>query len=355
MIEINSLSSYTSEKIIDFDSAAILIKQLQSSNKKIGLCNGGFDLLHPGHMKHFEMARKMCDILFVSITSDKFVSSRKGNGRPVYNEKLRAYSVAALQWVDYVVISDDEKGVDVIKKLRPNYYIKGPDYINKTTPGITAEKETIKSVGGEIRYTTEPPMSTTKIIEYVKNEIKEKTILLVIDRDGTLIGNNDFLGKNENWPEELRLNEPVISFISALQTKFLTTKIVVTNQAGVAKGYFDCNTVEKINNKINEKVSTKGVKIDNWQYCPDIDSAYAELMRDKQQFNPNYVKGITKRKPHTTMVGDGLKALGKKLEDFDDILVLGDRHEDKELANNLKAKFIDVNGKNYEELKKEFF
>jgi len=354
MLDINDLSSYTSEKIIDLDYAAILIKQLQSSNKKVGLCNGGFDILHPGHMKHFEMAKKICGILFVSISSDIFVSSRKGTGRPVYNEKLRAYSVAALRWVDYVVISDSEKGTDIIQRLKPDYYIKGPDYIDKTTPGINSEREVIKSVGGEMQYTVESPMSTTEIIEYIKNKIKEKTILLIIDRDGTLIENNDFLGKSENWLEELKLNEPVVSFILALQTKFRTTKIIVTNQAGVARGYFECDTVEEINNIIHKKLSTKGVNIDNWQYCPDVDSVYAELMKNKLQFKPKYIKDVTKRKPSKKMIEDSLRELGKKTEDFDDIIVLGNSHEDKELARNIGAKFIDANGKGYEELCKEF-
>lgn len=64
----------------------------------------------------------------------------------------------------------------------------------------------------------------------------------------------------------------------------------------------------------------------------------------------NFVKEQTKRKPSINMVLDALKKLGRKLEEFSEIIVIGDRHEDGGLAENLKAKFVDVNGKSYEEL-----
>ncbi len=354
MIPVNKIEQYTLSSILSFSDAKELISKLKSEGKKVGLCHGGFDMLHPGHMKHFEMSGKECDVLIVSLTADRFIPSRKGDGRPVYNEKLRAYSVAAIKWVDYVVVSDFAKGVEVIEYLKPSYYIKGPDFIHKTTPGITSERVAISKVGGEMRYTTEPPMSTTKIIEYVKNEIKAKKVLIAIDRDGTLIENNDFLGREDNWAEEFKLNKPVVDYLSALQTKYRTTKVVVTNQAGVARGYFGCGRVEEINKKVEEGLSSKGIKIDSWQYCPDVDSVYAKAMEGKLSFDSNFVKDVTRRKPHTTMVEDALQELGFKKEDFDKIVVLGDRHEDGELAGNLGAIFIDVNDKSYEELIKEF-
>ncbi|MFC1686785.1 adenylyltransferase/cytidyltransferase family protein [Nanoarchaeota archaeon] len=190
MFQVNSIDLYKSEKILNFNNAIDLISQLKSQSKTVGLCHGGFDLVHPGHVKHFESAKKECDILIVSITADQFVTSRKGSGRPIYTDKLRAYMIASLEFVDYVVISDFKKGIEVINNLKPSFYIKGPDFINKQTPGIIAERESIKNVGGEMKYTTEPPMSTTRIVEYIKNEIEDRELLLLIDRDGTLIVNN---------------------------------------------------------------------------------------------------------------------------------------------------------------------
>lgn len=354
MLKCESLQKFISPKILLFNEAISKIKELKSKEKKVGLCHGGFDLLHPGHVIHFESAKKLCDVLFVSVTSDRFVGSRKGTGRPVFPEQLRAYSIAVLEMVDYVVVTDFAKGVEVIEQLQPNYYIKGPDFIGKTTPGITAEREAIIRIGGEMKYTNDPKLSTTDIIDYVKNQLDIKEFLIIIDRDGTIIENDDFFGKNESWKEELKFNEAVVSYISYLQTKYKTTKIVVTNQAGVARKYFTCRTVEEINHFIDHWLLTKGIKISNWQYCPDIDSAYANLKRDEIDFDFSYVKDKTKRKPNPEMVFDALKELKRDISEFNDLIVIGDREDDQKLAENLKCKFIDVNGKGYEDLLKEF-
>lgn len=346
------LINYTSDKILTFNKAIILIKKLKSQDKTVGLCHGGFDLLHPGHIKHFESAKKLCDILIVSITSDKFVKFRKGSERPIFPSRLRAYMVASIRFVDYVIISDFKSGVKVIKRLKPSFYIKGPDFIKKITPGITAEKKAIKIIGGEMRYTNDPKLSTTGIIEYIKNKINTKKVLICIDRDGTIIKNNNFFGKNKNWINEIKFNDEIISFLSYLQTKYKTTKVVVTNQAGVARGFFNCERVNEINDYINKVLLSKGIKIDGWQYCPFVDSQYASK-HPEFNLNSKYIKEKTKRKPNPDMVFDELKKLNKDLDDFDKIIVIGDRQEDEELANKLKAKFIKVVNKNYNELIKE--
>ncbi len=354
MLSLTSPAEFHSAKIISLAEAEQCIRKLKAAGKNVGLCHGGFDVLHPGHIKHFESAKKLCDILIVSITSDRFVSSRKGTGRPVFPQQLRAYAVASLSTVDYAVITDFEKAIPIIEILQPSSYIKGPDFVGKTTPGITAEREAIIRVGGEMKYTADVKLSTTEIIEYIKNELDVSHLLLVIDRDGTLIENDDFLGRNEDWKRELRLNEAVVSYLSYLQTKYKTTKIVVTNQAGVARGYFDCSRVEEINRHLDTVLQGKGLIIQNWQYCPEVEASYAELKKQELTFIADFVKEKTKRKPSPEMVDDGLQQLQKKKEDFTEVLVLGDREEDKGLAQNLMVKFIDVNGKGYEELLKEF-
>jgi rfaE bifunctional protein nucleotidyltransferase chain/domain len=354
MLKIESIELYTSKKILSFESCAKKIAELKKQGKTVGLCHGGFDLTHPGHVKHFESAKSFSDILVVSITSDRFVSARKGSGRPIYTDKLRAFMAASIYCVNYVVITDFKLGVDVINGLKPTYYIKGADNINKTTPGITAEKEAIQKIGGEMRCTTEPPMSTTKIIDYIKNELDVKNVLLVIDRDGTLIKNDDFFGKSKDWKKELIINDNVFNFLYYIQTKQKTTMIVVTNQTGVARRYFDCKRVEEINAYINNELMTKkNIKIANWQYCPDADAAYAKA-HPELNIDPKYAKDTTRRKPGIAMVMDALKSINKDIAEFTQIVVIGDRDEDKGLAENLKAVFIDVRNKDYNRLMKEF-
>ncbi|MBN2459214.1 HAD-IIIA family hydrolase [Candidatus Woesearchaeota archaeon] len=344
----------TSKKILSYPQAIKKIEELKKQGKKVGLCQGGFDLLHPGQMKHFESAKKLCDVLIVSVNTDRFVASRKGSGRPVYPDNIRAYSVACLESVDFVIISDYQTAVDVIHKLKPSCYIKGSDYISKTTPGITAEREAIASVNGEMKYTDDPNLSTTEIIRYIKEELDRKNLLLVIDRDGTLILDKEFIGKNSCWKDEISINKPVIDFIIYLQTKFDTTKVVVSNQNGVARKMFTCKRVEEINDCVDAVLKKCNVKIDNWQYCPDADAAFVKKKKGQIDFDPKYVKEKTKRKPSPEMVFDALKALGKKLDEFTGIIVLGDSEDDRGLAANLNARFIDVRDKSYEDLKKDF-
>ena len=171
MFKIDKIKNYKSEKMLDFKEAIAIIEKTKKHGKMVGLCHGGFDLLHPGHIKHFESAKKLCDVLVVSVTSDKFVEKRKGAGRPIFPEKLRAYSVACIEFVDFVVVSDFNLGIDTIKALKPSYYIKGPDYTNKSDSEIDAEIRAIKSVGGDIKYTNDHKLSTTDLIDYSKKNI----------------------------------------------------------------------------------------------------------------------------------------------------------------------------------------
>lgn len=353
MIYVKTTNHFTSRKILSLKDAKGSISELKKEGKKVGLCNGGYDLLHPGHIKHFESAKKLCDVLFASITSDRFVTERKGTGRPIFTEELRAYSVAALEFVDYVVISDFRLATDLICSLKPSFYIKGPDFIHKTTPGITAEKKAIKDVGGELRCTKDPTLSTTKIIDYIKQEIARDKILLIIDRDGTIVEDTDFLGKNDNWKNDLKLNKNVVDFLSNIQTKLNVINMVITNQAGVARGYFNCTQVENINSFIDDLLKKNHITIHNWQYCPDVDKDHAENTPGIR-FKKEFVKQKTKRKPSIDMVFDGLKELKMELKEFTSIIAIGDRHEDEGLAKKLNAQYINVKEKSCNELIEEF-
>ena len=113
------------KKIIEIDK---LKEKLITTKGKIVLTHGVFDLFHIGHLKHLKEAKKYGALLIVSLTRDKNVM--KGPDRPYYNEKLRAEMLATLEFVDYVTFSNSKSAVDVIKKIKPDYYIKGKDYSN---------------------------------------------------------------------------------------------------------------------------------------------------------------------------------------------------------------------------------
>ena len=142
-----------------------LLKTPKENNKIVVLCHGVFDLLHIGHIKYFQEAKSMGDILVVTITPDRFVN--KGPGRPAFNEKHRAEAIAALDVVDYVAINEWPTAIETIKTLKPNLYVKGPDYKDykeDVTGNIQLEEDAVKSIGGKIAFTSDITFSSSFLI-----------------------------------------------------------------------------------------------------------------------------------------------------------------------------------------------
>jgi rfaE bifunctional protein nucleotidyltransferase chain/domain len=159
------MSKYIYSKIKSIDGLSKVLAELRKRGKKVVHCHGVFDLLHPGHIKHFEAAKEKGDILVVTITQDEFVN--KGPGRPVFNQQLRAESIAAIGCVDFVAINEWPTAVETIKKLRPHFYVKGKDYADKKddlTGKIREEEQAVKSIGGFIHFTDEVSFSSTSLI-----------------------------------------------------------------------------------------------------------------------------------------------------------------------------------------------
>ncbi len=152
-------------KIKDLDELAICLRDLKAAGKKIVLSHGVFDLLHIGHIRHFEEARRMGDVLVVTLTRDEHVN--KGPHRPAFPQDLRAEAVAGLDYVDYVAINRWPLSLETIKVLKPDIYVKGSDYkIAKKdiTGGIIHEAYAVRSIGGEIRFTNDITFSSSNLI-----------------------------------------------------------------------------------------------------------------------------------------------------------------------------------------------
>lgn len=145
------------------------LKKLKRAGKKIVLCHGCFDLMHPGHIKHFQAAKKMGDILVVTVTPDSYVN--KGTERPVFNQNLRSECIAALECVDYVAINKWPTSVETLKVLKPDIYAKGQEFENleDETGKIQKEYKVLKELGIQIQFTHEVVFSSTKLInQYFK-------------------------------------------------------------------------------------------------------------------------------------------------------------------------------------------
>lgn len=121
-------SRWLEAKIKKLNTLKKIISKLKAKGKKIVFTNGCFDLLHYGHIKYLQEAKKKGDILIVAINSDASVRRTKGKKRPLVNEKDRLRIVAGLESVDYVVLFKEDTPLKTIKLLKPHIIVKGADW-----------------------------------------------------------------------------------------------------------------------------------------------------------------------------------------------------------------------------------
>ncbi|MCD6328731.1 adenylyltransferase/cytidyltransferase family protein [bacterium] len=140
---------------------------LKAAGKTIVLANGCFDLIHVGHVRYLEAARRLGDCLVLALNSDASVSAIKGAGRPILDEDARAEIVSAMEAVDWVCIFSGEDVSEVIRRLRPDIHAKGTDYTEETVP----EREVVKRLGGRTVICGDPKDHATKsIIERIREQ-----------------------------------------------------------------------------------------------------------------------------------------------------------------------------------------
>ncbi|MCP4606632.1 MAG: adenylyltransferase/cytidyltransferase family protein [Proteobacteria bacterium] len=155
----------TETKIVTLEEMAAMTRNARKRGQTIVHCHGVFDLLHIGHIRYFQQAKKMGDMLVVTITPDEYVN--KGPGRPAFSEDLRVEAVAFLDVVDYVAKNRWPMADETIKLVKPHVYAKGIDYKDEDkdiTGGITKEREAIESIGGSLVFTDDIVFSSSSLI-----------------------------------------------------------------------------------------------------------------------------------------------------------------------------------------------
>ena len=153
------------KKILNIDSLSKILQKYKSKGKKIVLCHGVFDLLHIGHIKHFEEAKSLGDILIVTVTPDQYVN--KGPNRPAFKTHYRLEALASLENIDFVCENKWSNAINTIKKIKPDIYCKGPDYKKNEediTGKIDEEVTATKKVGGKVVYTSDITFSSSNIL-----------------------------------------------------------------------------------------------------------------------------------------------------------------------------------------------
>lgn len=153
--------SFSEEHIKTLNEIISLCAELKARGKRVVFTNGCFDLLHAGHVKYLETAKSFGDVLIIGLNSDRSVTALKGKGRPINVQMDRAYILAALEVVDYVVIFDEDTPYKLIKAIKPHTLVKGGDYEGKEVIGqdIADELKLVEFLDGK---------SSTQTIEKIK-------------------------------------------------------------------------------------------------------------------------------------------------------------------------------------------
>jgi rfaE bifunctional protein nucleotidyltransferase chain/domain len=153
-------------EVVDRATLAERVREDRARGLTIAFANGGFDLLHVGHVRYLEGARREADRLVVAINSDASIRGLKGPSRPILPEADRAELVAALRAVDYVVIFSEPTVAPLLELLRPDVHCKGTDYTVETVP----ERDTVRAYGGRIAIVGDPKdHSTSTLLSRLKS------------------------------------------------------------------------------------------------------------------------------------------------------------------------------------------
>lgn len=139
-------------QILSRRQAAETADRLHRDGQSLVFANGAFDLLHVGHVRYLQSARREGDFLLVAVNSDSSVRALKGEGRPIVPEGERAEVVAALACVDAVVIFPENSPASLIAELRPDVHAKGTDYTAESVP----EREVVARAGGRVAIVGDP-------------------------------------------------------------------------------------------------------------------------------------------------------------------------------------------------------
>jgi rfaE bifunctional protein kinase chain/domain/rfaE bifunctional protein nucleotidyltransferase chain/domain len=150
-------------KIVDQQQLCRVAEAARAAGKTVVHCHGCFDIVHPGHLRYLEFARRQGDILIVSVTGDRLID--KGNQRPFIPEELRAENLAALEIVDWVHVNSHPTAVELLRDVRPHVYVKGREYERSSDAGFLTERQAVEAYGGRVVFSSgEVVFSSTQLL-----------------------------------------------------------------------------------------------------------------------------------------------------------------------------------------------
>ncbi len=173
--ELRSYFNTVPKYITSTEELTALVKDLRKNGKKIVFTNGGFDLLHKGHISILNKAREAGDVLIVGVNSDESIRKLKGAERPINSLEDRLTVLAGLQSVDYLIAFEEESPVQLIKAVHPDVFVKGGNYTENTIP----EAPLLKKLNCEVKIVPyKEEHGTTQIINRIRDKNNEQGIEL---------------------------------------------------------------------------------------------------------------------------------------------------------------------------------
>ena len=147
-------------EILERDPLAARVAEARRAGRTVAFANGCFDILHVGHTRYIEAAAQEADLLIVAINDDASVRALKGQGRPILPARDRAVLIAALRWVDFVVVFPELTVGPLLEALRPDVHCKGTDYTVDSVP----ERDIVNGYGGRIAIVGDPKNHSTQAL-----------------------------------------------------------------------------------------------------------------------------------------------------------------------------------------------
>lgn len=300
-----------------------IVQNLKKKGKKIVTYNGSFDILHIGHIKSFQEAKSLLDVLIILLNSDKSVKSYKGPLRPIIPEDERAETIAALAMVDYVTLFDDINPKRILARIKPHVHCNGSDWGRDCV-----ERSIVEENGGRIHILRwKEGWSTTKLIQKILDVYQKPPVRAVfLDRDGTInLNKKGYTSKIEDF-EFIPHALPALKKLSATDYKV----IIITNQSGIGRGYYSQREFNILNEWMLSKLSEENVRIDKVYFCPHSpdDKCYC-------------------RKPNIGLVMQAVKDFGISLNDS---WVIGDDERDVIAGREANVRTIKIGKKMPKEL-----
>jgi len=305
-----------------------LVFKLKEKGRKIVSVSGSFDILHVGHIRNLKEAKKQGDILIVLLNSDKSIKLYKGPNRPINNQKHRAELLSAIEYVDYIATFDEINPINALRKIKPDVYCQGQDWGKNCI-----ERKVIEENGGQIYVLPwVKGFSTSKLIKKIyKTEEFSAPKAIFLDRDGTI---------NVNKPEyvhrveDFKFKENAIKGLKEL-SKSEYKLFIITNQSGVARGYFSKDQLKKLNSWLLRRLSREGIEIEKIYYCPH---------------HPDFTESCNCRKPQIGMLIRAVKEYGINLSKS---WLIGDSEKDIIMARSANLKSIKIGKRVNRKLKLE--